>query len=270
MDHYTSFLLVLIVLIGHFAIIEMMARSRYFALGISIIALLSFPYWIQKFEGWFYFLKILSIWIPLLVFGIIKALYPGSAKAKVWAANFARIGFFLLSLNILEASVKGFQVGNYFNSSTGFLLTLILPIISSKNWIADHYKNTPFLIYADTPYFYIFLYSTWNICFVYSVFPQYFFIVALSLCYCFCHIYLIKSPRLWFSFRTFTLGFILMIRANTDLVENYLDLSYLHHPIIAKIWGCINLFLLLGYLFWEGKREIANSLIGRVLTKSNN
>lgn len=266
MDNYTSFLLVSIILIGHFAFIEIMARYRYFALCISILALLSFPFWIEKFEGWFYFIKILSVWIPLFCFGLIKALYPISKKAKVWATNFARLCFFLLILNILEASIKGFQLGNYCNSSTGLLLILTLPLISSNNWTAVNYKNSPFLIYADTPLLYIFLYTSWNICFVYSVFPQYFFIVALSLCYCFIHIYLIKSERLWFSFRVFTLGLILMIRANTDLVENHLDLSYLHSTICAKTWGSINLILMIAYIIWEGKRKIKSSLIGRTLT----
>ena len=268
MDSYTAFLLVSLIIISHFVIIEMMARYRYFAFVISVFALLTFSLWLEKFVDWFYFVKILSVWLPLLAYGIIKALYPISQKANSWATQFARLGFFLLVLNILEASFKDLQIGNYLNSATGILLILILPLLSSTNWTADDYKGSPFLIYADTPYFYIFLYSSWNICFVYSVFPQYFLIVALSLAYCLCHVYIIKVPRLWFSFRTFTLGLILMIRANTDLVETHLDLSHLYHPDATTIWGGINLILIFGYLVRERKGEIAHSLIGKLLART--
>ncbi len=260
-----SITLLIGVLLAHYLTIELIARFRYLALLFALIALLSTPLWFAKFDGWFYAVKIFSVWVPLLIFGLIKALYPVNEKMKKWANGFARVAFFLLTLNILEASVNGLQAGYFFNATVGFLLIVILPTFNKANWIAVNYKSSPFIIYAETPFKYILLYSTWNICFVYSVFPQYFSIVAISLIYCLLHVYVSKSPNLWFSFRTFTLGLILMLRANTYWVETYLDWSFLYDQRVAYFWGGMNLSLTLAYIIYTVKKELKQSLIGKAV-----
>lgn len=77
------------VLIAHYLTIELMARYRYVALIFAVLALLTTPLWFAKFDGWFYAVKIFSVWIPLLIFGSIKALYPSSTQMKKWANGFA-------------------------------------------------------------------------------------------------------------------------------------------------------------------------------------
>ena len=265
---YTSLLLILGILIAHFIVIERMARYRYVPLLFSLLAILSVPIWMQKFDGWFYIVKILSVWVPITIYAVIKASYPSSDRMKRWATIFAKASFFLLTLNILEASVKDLIQQNTLNGITGILLIVVLPLISKDNWNAINYKHQPFVIKANTPFFYIFLYSSWNVCFVYTVFPEYFFVVVISLLYCFIHVWFTKSPNLWFTFRTFTLGFILMLRANSYLVENHLDFGYLHNEAVGSIWGLVNLVLILGYAIYSYKGELKSSALGLGLNKT--
>lgn len=266
MNLVISIVLVVCVLVAHYFTIELMARYRHTALAFSVFALLSTPLWFAKFDGWFYAVKIFSVWIPLLIFGIIKSLYPTSRRMKKWANGFAKAAFFLLTLNILEATLNGMQSGYMFNAVVGLLLILILPLINKTNWVAANYKSFPFIIYAETPLRYVLIYSSWNICFVYAIYPHYFSIVAISLVYCIFHILLAKSVNYWFTFRTFTLGLILMIRANTSLVEDYLDWSKLHSENIATMWGILNLVATIAYILFEWKKELSQSLIGKTIS----
>jgi len=79
-----SIALVVGVLLAHYLVIELMARFRYLALLFALLALCSTPFWFSKFDGWFYAVKIFSVWVPLLIFGLLKAVYPVNKKMKKW------------------------------------------------------------------------------------------------------------------------------------------------------------------------------------------
>lgn len=112
---------------------------------------------------------------------------PSSKSVRVGGLFFRKdwVLWFLhaiLGLNILEASLKDFEMGNWLNGLSGFILIVTIPLVKSGKgkrvgWKISQEKPGDLLAYTDA--IWNFLYTSWNIAFVYSENPGY---AASSLC----------------------------------------------------------------------------------------
>ena len=125
----------------------------------------------------------------------------------------------VLGLNILEASPKDLAMGNYFNAISGFILIVTIPLFKSKGKrdAGPSQRGSHLTCWHIPIRSGIFLYTTWNIAFVYAENPGY---AASSLCILLAaEIYpLIKRrPELYVQARAYTLAVHILIRATYDI-----------------------------------------------------
>ncbi|WP_335869491.1 hypothetical protein [Bacillus sp. 2205SS5-2] len=219
-----------------------------------IASLLTFPLWIiGGVDGWFRWVKILSVLIPTIIVGFSRIAVYEDRKGKIWdflkREEFLWFFYGILFLNILEATIKDATMGNYFNAAVGFLLCVTIPF-APKFW-----KFTTSSAYGDlianTTASWNFLYTSWNACFVYAESPTYF---ASSLCILLAaEIYPIikRRPELYITARIYTLAAHLLLRASFDVFPQVMDSSAWFNPEVLKVWGIINFVLIVPYVFWH-------------------
>ena len=168
----------------------------------------------------------------------------------------------VLGLNILEASLKDLALGNYFNAISGFILIVTIPLFKSRKskrrgWEISKDKPGDLLVYTDP--LWNFLYTTWNIAFVFAENPGF---AASSLCILLAaELYpIIKGrPELYVTARVYTLAIHILIRANYDIFTPLMDSSAFANPTAVHYWGIINFAISVPYLFWffiKRKRSI--------------
>ncbi|WLR43076.1 hypothetical protein LC087_02350 [Bacillus carboniphilus] len=229
-------------------------RKHYKAsLYFWIATLFTFPLWMMGgVEGWFRWVKILSVIIPTIIIAIARVSVIEERKGKFWKFfqndKFLWFPYGILFLNILEATIKDAQLGNYFNSATGFLLCVTIPF-APKFWsiTKTHYGD----LVGFTTASWNFLYTTWNACFVFAESPVYF---GSSLCILLvAEIYPIvkKRPELYITARMFTLAAHLLLRACYDVFPQVMNTSSWYDPQVLKVWGIINFVLIVPYTFWH-------------------
>ena len=127
----------------------------------------------------------------------------------------------ILGLNILEASLKDWVLGNYFNSVSGFILIATIPLFRTRKswkqgWAISEQAPGDLLVYTDP--LWNFLYTTWNLAFVYAENPGY---AASSFCILLAaELYplLKKRPELYVMARVYTLALHILIRSTYDIV----------------------------------------------------
>lgn len=244
--------------VGILLIMVELMRKHYRASAIFwVIALFSFPLWFGQLEGWFRWAKSFSVLFPtalIVGFGRI-AQYE---KREGWWSFFRKDWvlwslYGVLGLNILEASLKDLALGNYFNAIAGFVLIVTIPLFKSKRnkkngWEISKEKPGDLLVYTDP--LWNFLYTTWNIAFVFAENPGF---AASSLCILLAaELYPIikRRPELYVTARVYTLAIHILIRSTYDIFTPIMDSSQFANPTAVHYWGIINFAIAVPYLVY--------------------
>lgn len=249
-------------------IVELMRKKPKFALAFWLLSLLTFPLWSSQLDGWFRWAKTLSVLLPTAIivgFGRVAQFNKLEGWWKAFRKDWVLWSLYgVLGLNILEASLKDFAMGNYFNAISGLILILTIPLFKSpKNkrngWVISKDKPGDLLVYTDPMW--NFLYTTWNIAFVYAENPGF---AASSVCILFAaELYPIikKRPELYVTARIYTLATHILIRANYDIFTPIMDSSVFANSNAVYYWGAANFALHVPYLFWYfyNKRDKSNT-----------
>ena len=238
-------------------LIEVMRKNYKFAAIFWLLSLLTFPLWFSQLEGWFRWAKTLSVLIPTAtIVGLSRI--AQFEKREGWWKIFRRDWvlwtlYGVLGLNILEASLKDIALGNYFNAISGFILIATIPIVKSRKskkvgWKISSKKPGDLLVYTDPMW--NFLYTTWNIAFVFAENPGY---AASSICILLAaELYPIikRRPELYVISRVYTLAAHILIRATYDIFTPLMDSSAFANDNVVYYWGIINITLHVPYFFW--------------------
>ncbi|WED23795.1 hypothetical protein L3Q72_21405 [Vibrio sp. JC009] len=250
MSGYILFLLILV---------EVMRRTPRATAVFWILSLFTFPLWIEHLDGWFRWAKTVSVIIPTAIF------VGGARIAWVYYDNPNRIlKFFrgdwvlkvfyaVLFLNIAEATLKDLVTANYFNGICGIILCITIPFPRYKNgtrqyWLIGRDKPNDLLFYSTAAW--NFLYTTWNLAFVYGENAGYF---ASSFCILMAaELYPIikRRPELYMTARVYTLAIHILIRANGDIFTPVMDSSSWANETVLNYWGLINLVMHIPFVYW--------------------
>lgn len=212
-------------------LVEFMRKNMKFAAIFWILALFTFPLWHNQVTGWFRWAKTFSVLIPtafLVGFGRIANYEDKISKFwKIFKKDWLLWTLYgVLFLNIAEATIKDFVTGNYFNGICGAILCISIPLFKyngkyTGTWQFGKKKPGDLLVY--TPHVWNFLYTTWNLAFVFGEHPGY---VASSFCILMAaELYPIlkKRPELYIIARVYTLAFHILIRACYDIFTPIMD-----------------------------------------------
>lgn len=238
-----------------FLFLEYTREKQGFYKWFSIIALLTFPLWFINLSSWFRWAKTISILIPLLFLTYVRIANDGNHNTIL--ANLRKkwpmwILYSVLILNIVEASLKDYTLGNYFNSISGILLCITIPL-PTKHWRIgkNDGKNSFAELIADLPLAWCLLYVTWNAAFVYAENISYF---ASSLCILIVPeiwMYVKKRTDLWLMGRVYTLAVHLLIRGCYDIFTPIMDSTAWYNETFLYAWGALNLALhIIYFVFW--------------------
>ena len=246
-------------------IVGLMRKHYRFANWFWILSLLSFPLWLMNLEGWFRWAKTMSVIVPTIFVGLARIANYELKTGKFWESLrkdwVIWVLYGVLFLNIMEATVKDFTMGNTFNALCGFLLCVTIPF-PPRFWKISQEKHGDLIAYTTVAW--NFIYTTWNACFVFAESPAYF---ASSLCILLAaEIYPIikKRPELYITARVYTLAAHLLIRACAPtLFPTLMDATSWHNDSFMKYWGIVNFAIMVPYLFWHmwqlhsGKAELS-------------
>lgn len=249
-------------------LVELMRRQPKFALIFWLLSLLSFPFWFEYLDGWFRWAKTLSVLLPTaLVVGFARIAWQDKHNPHSfwqffrgdWVLKFL---YGILFLNIAEATLKDFATANYFNALAGVILCITIPFPRYKNgkrvyWVIGKDQPNDLLFYSTAAW--NFLYTTWNMAFVYGEAGPYF---AASMCILIAaELYplLKKRPELYIIARVYTLAFHILVRSCSEIFVTLMDSSSWMNEQVLWTWGLINLVLHVPFLIWyvHGKRRSA-------------
>jgi hypothetical protein len=220
-----------------------------------ILAFATIPLWFINLHSWFRWAKTISVLLPICFVSFVRiaANKDGGSKfmqslKKKWPLW---ILYFVLMLNIVEATKTDFEMANYFNAICGIILCITIPL-PTKHWrIAKHDGKRSFgELIADLPLAWCLLYVTWNACFVYAENTSF---IASSLCILILpEIWMLTKKRtdLWLQARIYTLALHILIRSSYDVFSPVMNSAAWWNPDVAKYWGLINLVLHGGYLIY--------------------
>ncbi|WP_119395448.1 hypothetical protein [Salinibius halmophilus] len=241
------------------ALVEVMRKKPWFALVFWLLSLLSFPFWFEYLDGWFRWAKTLSVLLPTALvvgFARIAWLYKDNPHKFLaffrgdWVLMFL---YGILFLNIAEATLKDFATANYFNAICGVILCITIPFPRYKNgervyWVIGKEAPNDLLFYSTAAW--NFLYTTWNMAFVYGEAGPYF---AASMCILIAaELYPIlkRRPELYIIARVYTLAFHILVRSVSEVFVPLMDSSSWMNAQVLWVWGLINLVLHVPFLVW--------------------
>ncbi len=238
-------------------IVEFMRKNHKFAAIFWLLTLLTFPLWDNQLDGWFRWAKTFSVLVPTAVVVGLGRIAQYEKREGWW--KFFRKDWVLwtlygvLMLNILEASFKDLALGNYFNAISGFILCVTIPLFKKRGakkpgWEISSDKPGDLLVYTNPMW--NFLYTTWNIAFVYAENPGF---AASSLCILLAaELYPVikKRPELYVTARVYTLATHILIRATYDIFTPLMDSSSFGNEKVVYWWGIINFAMHVPFLFW--------------------
>ncbi|WP_245568375.1 hypothetical protein [Ferrimonas futtsuensis] len=146
---------------------------------------------------------------------------------------------------------------NYFNFIAGCVLLVTMPFPKYKNgkrqyWLIGKDAPNDLLFYSTASW--NFLYTTWNMAFVYGENPGYF---ASSFCILMAaELYPVfkKRPELYIIARVYTLAFHILVRAMGDPFAKVMDSTHWANDQVLLYWGVANAVLHVAYLFWYFKK----------------
>ncbi len=232
-------------------VIELMRRKYVFSHYLWLASLLTIPFWIGSVSGWFRWVKMLSVLIPVIILGFTRiATYEKrNSYWTLFRGNWVLYFFYgVISLNILEATLKDFALGHYFNVIPGIILILTIPW-PNKYWEISKEKYGDILAYTTVAW--SILYTTWNACFVYGESPAYFFSSCCILLAAVAYPILKGKPELYMTARIYSLITHLIIRAvRPEIFLNLMDASKMYNKNILLAWGALNLVLGIAYFVW--------------------
>ena len=232
-----------------------LGRTEFFRRHIRIAAvfftlsLFTFPLWAGNRDSWFEWVKIISVLVPTAMLGFARIANFENRQGKFWNIFKGKwiLGFFygILFLNITEASLRDWQLGNYFNCLSGFLLNLTIPFIG-KFWRFDKKERGDLIV--DFPQAWCFLYTSWNACFIFAAIPDEFaggFAILIA-----AEFYsLIRRPDLYVMARVYTLA-LFVLHMGTINVLPFMNTTAWYNPVIVKWWGIANLVFGAVYVMW--------------------
>ncbi len=238
--------------------VEVMRKNHRFALVFWILSLLTFPLWFNQIEGWFRWAKTLSVLIPTALFvGFGRLANFEDLKGK-WELlktdGLLWLLYGVLFLNILEATIKDFTTANYANAIVGVILCITIPLVKFKGqkqvtWQFSKQKPGDLLVFTSPMW--NFVYTTWNLAFVFGENAGYF---ASSLCILVAaELYPIlkKRPELYVTARVYTLAFHILIRACYDVFSPIMDSTSWANDTFLSYWGIVNLLLAVAFFaYW--------------------
>lgn len=238
-----------------FLFLEYTREKQGFYKWFFILSLCSIPLWFINLESWFRWAKTISVLIPICFVSFIRISNDGNHDSvlkslkKKWPLW---ILYFVLMLNILEATMGDFEMGNYFNAVAGIILCITIPL-PTKHWRIgkNDGKNSFAELIADLPLAWCLLYVTWNAAFVYAENTTFF---ASSLC-------ILLAPEIWMLFhkrtdlwlmgRIYTLAIHILIRASYDIFTPLMDSTTWFNENVLYFWGLTNMVLHIVYLvYW--------------------
>ncbi|MBU5227768.1 hypothetical protein KQI36_14120 [Clostridium senegalense] len=234
-------------------IVELMRKHCKLANIVWICSLLTFPLWIMGgVSGWFRWAKILSVILPTIIVGFCRISNFEERQGKFWGFFQKRwilwFTYGILFLNILEATLKDVALGNYANAGCGFLLCVTIPF-APKYWKYDKQGVGDLICYTTIGW--NFLYTTWNLCFVFGESPNYF---ASSICILLAaelYPFIKRKPELYIMARVYTLATHMILRSCFGpMFITLMDASSWYNESLWKYWGIANLILIIPYLFW--------------------
>jgi len=245
----TIIISIIVYALATYALTEVCRRYRKFAAALIILSLCTFPLWAGHRDNWFEWAKILSVLVPMVVVSFMRISEFENREGtfweifrKPWALWFL---FFILALNITEASVRDWQLGNYMNALTGFILILTIPFVK-KFWRIE--KNTGGDLIVDFPLGWCFLYTTWNAAFLLGCIPDE-FAGGLAILIA-CELYsLLGRHDLYIMGRIYTLAFFVVQLGTTDVLP-FIDSSAWANQGFVDAWGIFNIACGVGYIFW--------------------
>lgn len=235
--------------------LEQTRENQKFYKWFFILALFSIPLWFINLHSWFRWAKTISVLIPTCFVSFVRIANDGkhndilNSLRKKWPLW---VLYFVLMLNIAEATMKDFQMGNIFNAICGVILCITIPL-PTKHWRIgkNDGKNTFAELLADLPLAWCLLYVTWNGAFVYAENTTYF---ASSICILLApEIWMLVKRRtdLWLMGRVYTLAIHILIRSCYDIFTPIMDSTAWFNPKVLMWWGVFNLVLHGGYLvYW--------------------
>jgi hypothetical protein len=234
------------------AIVATMRKYYRFASWFWVAALLTFPLWLNSVDGWFRWAKTLSVLLPTILVGFARVSSYEKRTGKFW--EFIQkdwVMWFLyavLFLNIMEATIKDFTMGNIYNGMAGFLLCVTIPF-PMKFWKIGTEKHGDLIVFTTAAW--NFLYTTWNGCFVFAETGAFF---ASSICILVAadlYAMIKRRPELYVTARVYTLATHILLRATVpQIFPALMDATTWHNPVVLKYWGIANLIIMVPYVFW--------------------
>lgn len=247
----------LLTMSGYFAFLiglaVVMRKYHNFAHVFWIGTLFTFPLWLMGgIEGWFRWVKIFSVMIPIIILGFTRIANHTDKKGKFWQVfkkNWILYFFYaVLFLNIMEATLKDFVLGYYTNAICGLILCITIPL-PIKYWAINKGKYCDIVGYTSVGW--NLLYTTWNACFVFGESPNYFASSACILLAAEIFPLIKKRPELYPTVRIYTLAAHLIIRACfPNLFLNLMDSTSWYSDTALATWGIINLVGAVPFLAW--------------------
>lgn len=249
LQHVTAMSIYAIILL---IIVEFFRKNYKVATYFYVLVLVSFPLWMHNIEGWFRWMKYLSIFLPIIVLGFTRIAYMEDKRGSIWDSlkkpNFLWFYYAILFLNIMEATLKDISLGNYFNAGVGLILCATIPF-APKYWSIAKNENGVLISYTTLAW--AFLYTTWNACFVYAESPMYFAGTLTILTVAFLYPIIKKRPELYVHARVYTLATHLLLRATYDIFPATMDASTWFNSKFLMGWGIFNLIIAIPYLIWH-------------------
>lgn len=241
--------------------IEFMRKNLKIATVFWFLTLLTFPLWPNQLDGWFRWAKTLSVLLPTAIF-VGLGRWSNLKQSTNWLRHFKKdwllwVLYGVLFLNIAEATAKDLVSGNYFNGISGIILCATIPFLkmhgsAKKHWTFSKDKKVDLLVYTSPAW--NFLYTTWNLAFVFGENAGFF---ASSFCILLAaELYpLIKRrPELYITARIFTLATHILIRATYDVFTPLMDSTSWANESVVYYWGLVNLVLHVPFLIWYASK----------------
>jgi len=234
--------------------LEFTREKQNFYKWFFVVALLSFPLWFLNLHSWFRWAKTISVLIPTCFVSFVRIANDGNHEntmeslRKKWPLW---ILYGVLMLNIAEATMNDFEMGNIFNALSGVILCITIPL-PTKHWRIGNNdgKNSFAELLADLPLAWCLLYVTWNAAFVYAENTTFF---ASSMCILLAPeiwMFLKKRTDLWLMGRVYTLAIHILIRSCYDIFTPVMDSTLWFNPQVLKWWGITNLIIHSMYLIY--------------------